>query len=217
MIKLDIISDPICPWCYIGKAYLDRALAAHPDHPFSIEWQPYQLNPEMPASGMDRREYLELKFGGKDKAVKVYAEIAEKAEDAGLEFDFAAIKRTPNTINAHRLIHWAGIEGRQAFVVAALFKAYFTEGRDIGDATVLYNIAADSGMDADVVEQLLKTDADIEDIIARDALGREMGVRGVPTFIVANERVLTGAQPAQLWGQVIVELNQAWNENLENK
>jgi len=217
MIKLDIISDPICPWCYIGKAYLDRALAAHPDHPFSIEWQPYQLNPEMPASGMDRREYLELKFGGKDKAVKVYAEIAEKAEDAGLEFDFAAIKRTPNTINAHRLIHWAGIEGRQAFVVAALFKAYFTEGRDIGDATVLYNIAADSGMDADVVEQLLKTDADIEDIVARDALGREMGVRGVPTFIVANERVLTGAQPAQLWGQVIVELNQAWNENLENK
>ena len=217
MIKLDIISDPICPWCYIGKAYLDRALAAHPDHPFSIEWQPYQLNPEMPASGMDRREYLELKFGGKDKAVKVYAEIAEKAEDAGLEFDFAAIKRTPNTINAHRLIHWAGIEGRQAFVVAALFKAYFTEGRDIGDATVLYNIAADSGMDADVVEQLLKTDADIEDIVARDALGREMGVRGVPTFIVANERVLTGAQPAQLWGQVIVELNQAQNENLENK
>jgi len=217
MIKLDIISDPICPWCYIGKAYLDRALAAHPDHPFSIEWQPYQLNPEMPASGMDRREYLELKFGGKDGAVKVYAEIAEKAEDAGLEIDFAAIKRTPNTINAHRLIHWAGIEGRQAFVVAALFKAYFTQGRDIGDEIVLYNIAADSGMDADMVEQLLKTDADVEDIAARDALGREMGVRGVPTFIVANERVLTGAQPAQLWGQVIVELNEAQMRETDSK
>jgi len=211
MIKLDIISDPICPWCYIGKAYLDRALAAHPDHPFSIEWQPFQLNPDMPASGMDRRAYLELKFGGKDAAVKVYAEIAEKAEDAGLEIDFAAIKRTPNTINAHRLIHWAGIEGRQAFVVAALFKAYFVEGRDIGADGVLCNIAQDSGMDGDMVERLLKTGADIADIRNRDAHSREIGVSGVPTFILANQKVLSGAQPAQLWGQVIIELNEAQN------
>ncbi|HBQ37127.1 MAG TPA: polyketide biosynthesis protein [Rhodobacteraceae bacterium] len=211
MIKLDIISDPICPWCYIGKAYLDRALAAHPDHPFSIEWQPFQLNPDMPASGMDRRAYLELKFGGKAAAVKVYAEIAEKAEDAGLEIDFAAIKRTPNTINAHRLIHWAGIEGRQAFVVAALFKAYFVEGRDIGADGVLCNIAQDSGMDGDMVERLLKTGADIADIRNRDAHSREIGVSGVPTFILANQKVLSGAQPAQLWGQVIIELNEAQN------
>jgi predicted DsbA family dithiol-disulfide isomerase len=211
MIKLDIISDPICPWCYIGKAYLDRALAAHPDHPFSIEWQPFQLNPDMPASGMDRRAYLELKFGGKAAAVKVYAEIAEKAEDAGLEIDFAAIKRTPNTINAHRLIHWAGIEGRQAFVVAALFKAYFVEGRDIGADGVLCNIAEDSGMDSDMVERLLKTGADIADIRNRDAHSREIGVSGVPTFILANQKVLSGAQPAQLWGQVIIELNEAQN------
>ena len=207
MIKLDIISDPICPWCYIGKAYLDRALAAHPDHPFSIEWHPYQLNPEMPAEGMDRREYLETKFGGQEGAIKVYSEIAQRAEDAGLNIDFGAIKTTPNTINAHRLIHWAGIEGRQPFVVSALFKAYFVEGRDIGSSDVLYNIAADSGMDADMVERLLDSDADIEDIRARDAHSREMGVRGVPTFIVANKSVLTGAQPADLWGQVIIDLN----------
>lgn len=207
MTKLDIISDPICPWCYIGKAYLDRALAAHPDHPFTIEWHPYQLNPEMPASGMDRREYLETKFGGQEGAIKVYSEIAERAVEAGLEIDFGAIKRTPNTINAHRLIHWSGIEGRQAFVVAALFKAYFVEGRDIGADGVLCNIAESAGMDADMIERLLATDADLEDIRARDAHSREMGVRGVPTFVIANQHVLTGAQPADLWGQVIIDLN----------
>ncbi|WP_428542041.1 DsbA family oxidoreductase [Profundibacter sp.] len=212
MIKLDIISDPICPWCYIGKANLDRALAAHPDHPFMIEWHPFQLNPDMPPQGMDRREYLELKFGGKEAAIKVYAEIAQKAEEAGLEIDFAAIKRTPNTINAHRLIHWAGIEGVQTFVVSALFRAYFVEGRDIGSNDVLCNIADASGMDADMVERLLKSDADVEYIRNKDAEARERGVRGVPTFIVANESVLTGAQPADLWGQVIVEIN----EQLEN-
>lgn len=207
MIKLDIISDPICPWCYIGKAYLDRALAAHPDHPFTIEWHPYQLNPDMAAGGMDRREYLELKFGGQDGAMKVYGEIAKKAEEAGLNIDFAAIKTTPNTINAHRLIHWAGLEGRQAFVVAALFKAYFVEGRDIGNDGVLCNIAGDSGMDADMVERLLATESDLDDIRARDAHSREMGVRGVPTFIVNNESVLTGAQAPETWGQVIVEID----------
>ncbi len=212
MIKLDIISDPICPWCYIGKANLDRALAAHPDHPFLIEWHPFQLNPDMPPRGMDRREYLELKFGGKEAAVKVYAEIAQKAEEAGLEIDFAAIKRTPNTLNAHRLIHWAGIEGVQTFVVSALFRAYFVEGRNIGLNDVLCNIADASGMDADMVERLLNSDADVEYIRKRDAEARERGVRGVPTFIVANESVLTGAQPADLWGQVIVEIN----EKLEN-
>jgi len=206
LIKLDIISDPICPWCYIGKSYLDRALAAHPSHPFTIEWHPYQLNPDMAEGGMERREYLELKFGGQDGALKVYGEIAKTAEEAGLDIDFAAIKTTPNTINAHRLIHWAGVEGRQAFVVAALFKAYFVEGRDIGAAGVLCNIAGDSGMDADMVERLLASDADLEDIRARDAHSREMGVRGVPTFILNNETVLTGAQPAETWGQIIVDL-----------
>jgi predicted DsbA family dithiol-disulfide isomerase len=206
LIKLDIISDPICPWCYIGKSYLDRALAAHPSHPFTIEWHPYQLNPDMAVGGMERREYLELKFGGQDGALKIYGEIAKTAEEAGLSIDFAAIKTTPNTINAHRLIHWSGVEGRQAFVVAALFKAYFVEGRDIGADEVLCNIAGDSGMDADMVERLLATDADLEDIRVRDAHSREMGVRGVPTFILNNESVLTGAQPADTWGQVIVDL-----------
>jgi predicted DsbA family dithiol-disulfide isomerase len=110
MIKLDIMSDPICPWCYIGKTHLEKALAEHPDHPFTVEWHPFQLNPDMPAEGMDRRVYLERKFGGKAEAIKVYSQIEQTAASLGLPIDFAAMKRTPNTIDAHRLIHWAGLE-----------------------------------------------------------------------------------------------------------
>jgi protein-disulfide isomerase-like protein with CxxC motif len=141
MIKLDIMSDPICPWCYIGKSYLDKALSDHPDHPFTIEWHPFQLNPDMPAGGMDRRAYLEGKFGGKDGAVAAYAPVVQSAEDAGLTINFDAMQRTPNTLNAHRLIHWAGVEGRQTAAVSQLFQAYFVEGSDIGDAEVLSDIA----------------------------------------------------------------------------
>ena len=206
MIKLDILSDPICPWCYIGKANLDRALEKVGDHPFEIEWHPFQLNPDMPAKGMDRREYLETKFGGKEQAVQVYARIAEAAEAAGLAINFEGIKRTPNTMNAHRLIHWAGLEGQQTPVVAALFTAYFKDGRDIGDVDVLADIADAAGLDAAMVRRLLQSDGDIEDIRARDAWAREKGVTGVPTFIVAQQHAVPGAQPPELWEQVISEL-----------
>ena len=208
MVKLDILSDPICPWCYIGKAQMDRALESHPDHPFEIEWHPFQLNPDMPADGMDRREYLEHKFGGKDGAVRVYSQIAEAAEAAGLDIDFAAIQRTPNTINAHRLIHWAGLEGRQTAIVSKLFKAYFRDGRDIGDTEVLLVIAEDAGMDRAMTDRLMQSDADLEDIRARDANARAKGVSGVPTFVVANQHVLPGAQPTALWGDVIAEISE---------
>lgn len=206
MIKLDILSDPICPWCFIGKARLDQALINHPDHPFAIEWHPFQLNPTMPAGGMDRREYLETKFGGRANALKVYGAIAEAAEESGLEIDFAAIKRTPNTLDAHRLIHWAGIEGRQTAVVTALFKAYFQEGKDIEDPATLRAIAEGAEMDGDMIARLLASDADRADIIARDTHARQRGVNSVPTFIVANTHVVPGAQPPELWEQVIAEL-----------
>lgn len=206
MIKLDILSDPICPWCFIGKARLDQALINHPDHPFAIEWHPFQLNPTMPAGGMDRREYLETKFGGRANALKVYGAIAEAAEESGLEIDFAAIKRTPNTLDAHRLIHWAGIEGRQTAVVTALFKAYFQEGKDIEDPATLRAIAEGAEMDGDMIARLLASDADRADIIARDSHARQRGVNSVPTFIVANTHVVPGAQPPELWEQVIAEL-----------
>lgn len=206
MIKLDILSDPICPWCLIGKANLDRALAAHPDHPFDIEWHPFQLNPDMPAEGMDRRAYLEAKFGGRQNAVKTYARIAEAADAAGVEINFEAIQRTPNTLDAHRLIHWAGLEGRQTAAVSSLFAAYFREGRDIGDPEVLLDIAGQIGLDVEMTRRLLQSDADREDIAARDAHARARGVTGVPTFVIANTHVLPGAQPPELWGQVLGDI-----------
>lgn len=206
MIKLDILSDPICPWCYIGKANLDRALAKHPDHAFEIEWHPFQLNPDMPEGGMDRRAYLEAKFGGKQGAVSVYSRIAEAAEAAGLTVDFGKIEKTPNTIDAHRLIHWAGLEGRQTAVVSRLFKAYFEDGLDIGDREVLLDIAEGVGLDREMIARLMESDADADDIRARDAHARDRGVTGVPTFVVGNRHVVPGAQPPELWSQVIEEL-----------
>ncbi len=208
-VKLDIMSDPICPWCYIGKAHLDRALTAAPDHPFLIEWHPFQLNPDMPAEGMDRRAYLEGKFGGKEAAVKAYAPVVEHAEKAGLKINFEGMKRTPNTLNAHRLIHWAGIEGRQTAAVSALFKAYFVDTRDIGDVEVLADIADSIEMDASMVTRLLGTDSDMQSIRDRDAHSRSMGINSVPTFVVGGKHAVPGAQPPELWAKVIAELTGA--------
>ncbi len=209
MVKLDILSDPICPWCYIGKTHLDRALEQHPDHPFEIEWHPFQLNPDMPAEGMDRRMYLEAKFGGPEGAAEVYGRIEDTARAAGLDVAFDRIERTPNTLDAHRLIHWAGLEGRQTAIVTRLFKTYFANGEDIGDTAVLLDIAEGAGLDRAMIARLLESDADRDDIRARDAHARARGVTGVPTFVIANTHVVPGAQPPELWSQVLSELAQA--------
>lgn len=208
MVTLDIFSDPICPWCYIGKSYLDRALEAHPDHPFRIRWLPFMLNPAMAAEGMDRRAYLEGKFGGKDGAVQAYLPVETHAQKAGLAMNLDKIARTPNTVNAHRLIHWAEVEGRQTAIVSSMFKAYFVEGRDIGDNEVLADIADGAGMDASMVLRLLSTDEDRREIVERDASARGMGINSVPTFIVAGRHAVPGAQPPELWAKVITELRE---------
>ncbi|MFW5642226.1 MAG: DsbA family oxidoreductase [Roseicyclus sp.] len=206
MIPLHILSDPICPWCYIGWTNLARALEARPGHPFAVEWHPFQLNPEMPEGGMERRAYLEAKFGGREGAVAAYAPVVKAAEAAGLTLHLDRIARTPNTLDAHRLIHWAGIEGRQTPVAVALFRAYFIEGRDIGDATTLCGIAEAAGLDGGMIATLLSGDADAEDLRARDLDARQKGVSGVPCFVVAGRHVVTGAQPPDLWLRVIDEL-----------
>ena len=205
-VTLDILSDPICPWCFIGKSNLDRALAAVPDHPFVVQWHPFQLNPDMPPEGMDRRAYLEAKFGGQEGAVKAYLPVAEKAREAGIEINFEAMQRTPNTLDAHRLIHWAGLEGRQAAMVSALFRAYFVDGRDIGDRAVLTEIAGACGLDATLIARLLESDADVAEIRTRDAEIRERGLRGVPGFLIGRTYVVSGAQPTDFWVDLIDEL-----------
>ncbi len=205
MITLDIFADPVCPWCLIGKARLDRALEARPGHPFAIRWQPFQLNPTMPETGMSRPAYLEAKFG-REGAARAYLEVLEAAKDAGVTLDLAAIQTMPNTFDAHRLLHWAELEGRQTPVMAALLRAYWREGRDIGAINVLTEIAAEAGMDRALVARLLDGAADVEEIRAREAHVRERGVRAVPTFILDNRYVLAGAQPTETWLQVIDEL-----------
>ena len=206
MVKLDILSDPVCPWCYIGKASLFRALDKRPDHPFVLEWHPFQLNPEMPKDGMDRQDYLSAKFGGVDRAGQIYTRIAQAAEAAGLSINWDALTRMPNTLDAHRLVHWAGLEGRQTAVVDRLFRAFWTEGRDIGDRGVLADLAGAAGMDREMTARLLAGDADTDDIAARDAHSRARGVTGVPTFVLAGKHVMSGAQPAEVWTRVIDEV-----------
>lgn len=205
-IRLDIFSDPVCPWCYVGKANLDRALADQPDHPFQIQWHPFQLNPDMPTEGVAKRAYLEEKFGGKDRVNAIHERLREVARAAGVVMDPDKPQRMPNTLNAHRLIHWAGIEGVQQAVVNALMRAYWVEGRDIGDLPTLADIAGENGMDRAATLRLLQSDADAEDILARDQDARHKGVTAVPTFLIAQQYVVSGAQPPDTWGKVIAEL-----------
>lgn len=208
MTTLDIISDPVCPWCYIGKARLDRALEARPNHPFTVTWRPFQLNPDMPPEGAARKEYLEAKFGGPDGAARVYRQIEEVAQDTGLDIDFDAIKRTPNTVNAHRLLRWAAVEGRQSLVANQLFHRYFKQGQDISDLETLTDIARTVGMDAEVTARLLAGDADREEVLEEDRHWREAGVTGVPTFIVGGRYVVVGAQDTEFWQRAIDEILQ---------
>lgn len=208
MTTLEIISDPICPWCYIGKSKLEKALQQVPDHPFEISWKPFQLNPNMPSDGMDRREYLERKFGGQKAAVQVYGQIETAAKAAGLDIDFAKMTRTPNTIDAHRLIYWAGVEGLQNELVAALFNGFFKQGWDISDHKVLVKAAKSVGMDGEMIARLLKSDAEIAQIRASDTQTREMGVTGVPTFLIDGQYVVTGAREPEFWVDLIKEINE---------
>jgi predicted DsbA family dithiol-disulfide isomerase len=206
MTRLDIISDPICPWCYIGKANLDRAIAETGENPFDIDWRIFQLNPDMPPEGMDRRNYLEAKFGGPEQARQIYARVEAAATEAGIEMHLDRIPRTPNTMDAHRLIRWARTTGHQSRLVDRLFADYFAHGRDISDHAVLLDTAASAGMEREVVARLLSGDADRDQLREEEQAARRMGVNGVPCFILGGRYVLQGAQPPETWAGVIREL-----------
>ena len=205
-VRLEILSDPVCPWCWIGKAGLDAALERRADHPFVVSWHPFMLNPDMAPEGMDRREYLQARFGAPEQVVKLYLPVQEHSGKLGLTLNLEAMQRMPSTLNAHRLIHWAGLEGVQTRIVSGLFRAYFSEGRDIGDAEVLAAIAAGAGMDGPGVARMLASDADAEAVHEADRLARARGIKGVPCFIIGGEYVVTGAQTPEFWLQVIDEL-----------
>lgn len=206
LVRLEILSDPVCPWCYIGKANLDAAMERRAEHPFALSWHPFMLNPDMPPEGMEARDFYQARFGPPEAVVKAFLPAQEAAERAGLPLDFAKITRIPSTLNAHRLIHWAGIEGRQTPLVSALFRAHFSEGKDIGDAATLAGLAEGAGMDRAATLRLLASDADAEAVTEADRTARARGVRGVPTFVIGGEYVVTGAQPTDFWLSVIDEL-----------
>lgn len=204
MTTLDIFADPVCPWCYLAKAALDRALEARPEHRFDIRWHPFQLNPTLPPEGMERGAWLRARFGAEAERIDIPVLAAAKAQ--GVELNLPAIDRMPNTFNAHRLLYWAGIEGGQSRVMAGLLRAYWREGQDIGATPVLVEIAVAAGLDGAVVARLLASQADVDTVESHEAHGRERGVSAVPTFILANTYVISGAQPNTFWLQVIDEL-----------
>jgi predicted DsbA family dithiol-disulfide isomerase len=201
-MKIDVISDTVCPWCFVGKSRLERALAQSPGLDPTIFWHPFQLNPDMPREGMDRALYLEMKFGGTARAKDVYRTVAEAADGELLDFDLEKIGRTPNTLDSHRLIHFSETRGRQGQVVEALFSAYFRDGNNIGDIESLSEIAESAGLGRAEVHAYLTSDADVELIRERDQSARTMGVNGVPCFIINGKFAVSGAQDPEVFLQV---------------
>ena len=194
MVTLEIISDPICPWCYIGKARLDRAIAETGRDPFEVSWRIFQLNPDMPPEGRDRKAHLIAKFGGEDGLKRVYDAVIEAGKSEGIDFAFDKVERTPNTINSHRLLRLADEKGTQDAASEALFKAYFLDGKDIGVIDVLVEIAATAGMKGDEVRAYLESDAGDKEVREEDRKARQMGVSGVPFFIINNKYAISGAE-----------------------
>jgi predicted DsbA family dithiol-disulfide isomerase len=192
-MKLDVVSDTVCPWCYIGKKRLDQALAIHGGEGITLVWRPFQLDASIPPGGVDRKAYLEKKFGA-ERAKDVGNTIRELGHAVGIDFRFDLIEKSPNTMDSHRLIRWAGTAGCQNEMVDSLFRRYFEQGQDIGSHDVLIDAADEVGMDTDIVRDLLSKDAD-RDLIAReDAMAREIGIQGVPSFVINSQWVVTGAQ-----------------------
>lgn len=198
-IQIDVISDAICPWCWVGKRRLEKALALEPDLDVEVVWRPYQLAPGLPDEGLPRDTYLQAKFGDLDQVRQSFGKIAEMGKAEGIAFDFDAIKKTPNTMGAHKLIRWALGAGHQDAVVEGLFRRYFEQGADIGDPEVLVSAAAEAGLDGALVRELLEKNADQEQVEHELEVARRMGIQSVPTFIFDQKFAVVGAEsPARM-------------------
>ncbi|MGY5803054.1 DsbA family oxidoreductase [Rhizobium hainanense] len=196
-ITIDIVSDVVCPWCYLGKARLELAIAEVQDEVgVDLNWRPYRLNPDYPPEGVDQKKALEQKLGGAERVAQGHKMLTDLGREVGIKFDFDAIKIGPNTLDAHRLIHWAVTESRekQDKVVDALFKANFEQGRNVGDHAVLLDIAEEAGLDRSVISTLLASDADRDLIVGEIEAAQKIGVNGVPFFIFDQQYAVSGAQ-----------------------
>lgn len=207
-INVDIFSDAICPWCYVGKKRLEKAMAAlSPDHAFQVRWRPFQLNPQTPAGGVDRADYLARKFGGRERLREMDARMKEVGRGEGIDFHMEKILKTPNTMNAHRLIAWSPRYGKQDALVENLFRAYFTDGRDIGDDAVLARVAGESGLIAEEAAAYLAGESGRAEVLKEEEEIKHAGVRGVPFFVIDGRTFLEGAEPPEAFIQAIGDLN----------
>ncbi len=210
-MTVDIVSDVVCPWCYIGKRRLEAALAAREGPSPVIRWLPFQLNPGIPAGGVDRRSYLEEKFGGPERAREIYARVEAAGRDVGIPFRFEKIDRQPNTSDAHRLIAWAQAVAPASAdrLVERLFQAYFTEGVDLGVVGELVRLAGESGCDPDAARAHLESAAGRSEMAEADARMKSMGIGGVPFFIFNRRVAVSGAQPLAVLADALAQAEQA--------
>lgn len=202
-MRIDAIFDTVCPWCYIGKHRLERALARRPDMVAEVRWRPFLLNPEMPAGGLDRHVYLERKFGSSYRIQRVHGAAQLAGEAERIDFDFAAIKRTPNSINSHRLIHYAAGSSHQTELVEAIFDAYFRHGEDIGEVRVLRRIAERCGLPGNDIERYLWSNAGVSAVESENLRVHRLGVSGVPCFIFDERYAVAGAQEADMLARLL--------------
>lgn len=206
-IRIEVYSDVICPWCYVGKRRLERALQQVGETVKTrVVWKPFQLNPTMPKNGLDRRQYLETKFGGPEAARAIYDQVAAAGAAEYIPFAFDRIARTPNTFAAHRLIWLAGQQGKQDELVEILFRRYFVEGGDIGSLETLSQAAAQAGLDQTATETFLTGDEGVGEVKAEEAAGHRLGIRGVPYFVFNGTSALSGAQPPEQFVAVFQQL-----------
>jgi predicted DsbA family dithiol-disulfide isomerase len=204
-LTIDVVSDVVCPWCYLGKRRLALALAETDGERIAVRWRPYQLDPSIPAGGLDRRAYLKNKFRDDKRLVVVHARLTALGAEVGIAYRFEAISRAPNTLDAHRLIRWASVADAQDKVVERLFQLYFEEGRDIGERALLVEVARQCGMDGDVVAKLLADGHDVEAVQAEIAQAQSIGVTGVPFFIFASRLGVPGAQSVDVLAKAIAQ------------
>ena len=195
-LSIDVISDVVCPWCYLGKRRLERAIGLLPERQFAVRWHPFRLDPTIPAGGIDRVEYLAKKFGSLEAIAPAHANLTALGEQEGVDFRFDRITRSPDTIDAHRLVRWASIAGLGEAMVERLFRAYFTEGIDVGDRTVLAGLAANVGLAGSIADRLASTE-DVAEVTTEIEEAYRIGVSGVPCFIIDRRFAVVGAHPAE--------------------